>query len=500
MTTQLSIRSVRAGALHTVGGGRVTLVALLLLAACQDFFNVPNTDQPNLDDLVSNPTRSKLQAAATGVFASARGDIQSYIWRLGSLGREGINLSGNNQPDYSEPYFGPLQSTGFGGSEWTGRYQHIRNINVYLDALARVSTAQVSDSEKAAGRAMANSLKALAFMYVIFTRDTLGAPVDVAGAITAPIAPFVKKDSVYGYILGLLDSAQADLGRAKAFWFPIPPGFTLFNTPAGFRQFNRALAAKAEVMRASAAGCGAPCYDKAVTALGGSFFVADSTQFGVAASFDFSTAAGDVTNDMSEPLKGVTFFAHPADTADAQNQPGGRPDRRLLRKVAPFAGSPPQQLGGIPQIVGTKKFTVFFTKTNPDSVGVDDPTHPIPIIRNEELVLLDAEAQWFRTAPNKLQALADINLVRQGGGALAPTTLTVASADSDFVKELIYNRRYSLLWEQGTRWIDARRFNRLRDIVNELPAFPNVPSVMPLPKGECDQRGLPDNCQPLFGR
>ena len=64
------------------------------------------------------------------------------------------------------------------------------------------------------------------------------------------------------------------------------------------------------------------------------------------------------------------------------------------------------------------------------------------------------------------------------------------------MKELIYNRRYSLLWEQGTRWLDARRFNRLGDIVNELPSLPFVPKVMPLPKAECDRRGLKDNCQP----
>jgi hypothetical protein len=340
---------------------------------------------------------------------------------------------------------------------------------------------------------MANTLKALAFMYVIFTRDTLGAPVDVDVSITAPLAPFVKKDSVYGYVLGLLDSARADVGRSAAFWFPLPPGFTV-----PFGQLNRALAAKAQVMRASAAGCGAPCYDRAVTALAGSFLVADSTQFGLAVNFDFSTAAGDVANDLSEPLKGVTFFAHPSDTADAQAQPGGRPDRRVLRKLAPAVT--PQTLGGIPQIVGTKKFTVFFTKPNPDSVGVNDPQHSIPIIRNEELVLLDAEAQWFRTVPNKAQALADINLVRLGAGARPPTTLTAVSPDSAFVKELLYNRRYSLLWEQGTRWIDARRFKRLSDIANEVPSFPNVPSVMPLPKAECDRRGLPDNCQPLFGR
>ena len=480
MTTKLTIRSVHAGAVVAV---------LLLMNACSSFFDVKNTNQPNLEDLVNNPTRSKLHEAATGIFASARTGIQSYIWRLGSLGREGINLSGNNQPDYSEPYFGPLQSTGFGGSQWTDRYQHIRNINVFLDALARVNTAEVSDSEKAAGRAMANTLKALAFMYVIFTRDSLGAPVDVDLPITAPPAPFVTKDSVYGYVLALLDSAQADLPRANAFWFPVPAGFAGFDTPATFGQFNRALAAKAEVMRASAAACGAPCYDKAITALAGSFFVADSTKFGLGVNFDFLSEAGGLVNGLSEPLGGVTFFAHPSDSLDAQLQPGGQSDRRVLAKIAAKQGAP-QVLGGIPQIPGTQKFTIYLTG------GQADPGHAIPIIRNEELILLDAEAQWFRSAPNKLQAVSDINLIRQGAGGLGVAAVTIASPDSDFVKELIYNRRYSLLWEQGTRWLDARRFNRLGDIVNELPSLPFAPKVMPLPKAECDRRGLKDNCQP----
>ena len=98
MTTTLQQRWLAAGA---------ALCMLVLGAACSSFFDVKNTNQPNLEDLTTNPTRTKLSAAATGVFASARTDIQGHIWRLGSLGREGINLSGNNQPDYQEPYFLP---------------------------------------------------------------------------------------------------------------------------------------------------------------------------------------------------------------------------------------------------------------------------------------------------------------------------------------------------------------------------------------------------------
>src|SRR5881296_4291883 len=119
MTSKLRTRTVLAAA---------AVAALLGGAACSDFFTVPNTNQPNLEDLITNPTRAKLSAAATGIFASARGDIQGIVWRLGSLGREGINLSGNNQPDCQEPYFGPLRSTGFGGAQWTDRFQNIRNV------------------------------------------------------------------------------------------------------------------------------------------------------------------------------------------------------------------------------------------------------------------------------------------------------------------------------------------------------------------------------------
>ena len=94
---------------------------LVVLAGCN--FDILNTNQPTLGDLLSNPTRDKLTAQATGLMSSARTGMESFIWRLGSMGREGINLSGNNQPDYAEPFFGPVQGGGsFGGLQWLDRY------------------------------------------------------------------------------------------------------------------------------------------------------------------------------------------------------------------------------------------------------------------------------------------------------------------------------------------------------------------------------------------
>lgn len=457
------------------------LAGLLVMGACS--FDILNTNQPTQNDLIQNPTRSKLSAAATGLFFTAETGIQSFIWRVGSMGREGINLSGNNQPDFIEPYFGPVQAGGsFGGTQWNDRYAAIRSGNIYLAALA--NDKDLSAEEKSASSGFAKTMNALAFLYLIETRASLGAPVDVDRDITAPPAPFVSEDSVYGYVLGLLNSAQSDLSAGgSAFPFPVPPGYTGFDTPVTFILFNRALAAKAYVLRATA-GCGGnagTCYAAALTALGASFVDPAPASFGSGVFFDFSTSPGGVQNGLSEPLNALTFFALQDNFTDAQAQGGGSPDQRVLDKIQAATDTQIALLGAIP-IPGENKFSVFFTAGSPD------PNHPIPIIKDEELILLRSEAEWFTGA--KATALSDLNLVRQNSGQLPATTVTAADPDSAFVKALMYERRYSLLWEQGARWIDARRFHRLGDILADVPSG-NVPPMMPVPLTECQARNIP---------
>ena len=110
--------------------------------------------------------------------------------------------------------------------------------------------------------------------------------------------------------------------------------------------------------------------------------------------------------------------------------------------------------------------------------------------------MLRAEAEWFASTPNKTQAVTDLNFVRTNSGGLPPTGLTAASSDAAFITALLYEREFSLLWEQGTTWIDARRFNRLSTIPLGVTNG-NVPAVMPVPVAECSARRLPGNCSPL---
>jgi hypothetical protein len=465
-----------------------TVVAAACIAgvvtACTSF-DVTNPNQPTLDDLLANPTRTKLTAAATGLFSRSRSEITSFIWRVGSMGREGINLAGNNQPDYQEPYFGPLSPSGFGGALWQSRYALVRDANTYIEALGR--SGDLSSGEKAVSQSMAETLKALAFMYIIETRAKLGAPVDVGHAIDAPPAPFVSEDSVYGYALALLADADTKLAANGSvdFPFPLPSGFSGFDTPATFRQFVQALIAKANVLRATA-GCGKPCYNLALTALSSSFINAtDPAQLQRGVYFDFSNAPGDQSNDLSEPLNGVRYFADSLILYQRVQKNGATPDRRLTSKTAAAVAHPPQSIAGV-DITGTLKFTRYFTN------GQSDPSHPIPIIRNEELILLRAEAEYF--AGNPGAALTDINFVRVNSGGLA--SLGGFANDAAFISALLYEREFSLLWEQGTTWIDARRFNLLSTIPIGVTEG-SVPTVMPIPAAECNARSLGGNCSPL---
>src|SRR5256885_16281951 len=115
------------------------------------------------------------------------------------------------------------------------------------------------------------------------------------------------------------------------------------------------------------------------------------------------------------------------------------------------------------------------------------PTAPIPLIRNEELILLRAEANNFKTVRNAPAAAADINAIRvRSGGLTSDAGLAAASADS--VKGvLLRERKYSLLFE-GHRWVDMRRLGRVTDILIHRPAKDKRFLTVPIPPFRCAPR------------
>jgi starch-binding outer membrane protein, SusD/RagB family len=287
----------------------------------------------------------------------------------------------------------------------------------------------------------------------------------------------------------LMDQAHADLQAAgtTAFPFTVPPGYTGFTTPATFAQFNRALAAKILVHRATFVNC-TTCWAQANTAINASFVTTANLPASLATGvyYAYSTAAGEPTNPVSEPLTNDRLWVHPSIISGAQTRPDGSPDRRLTEKVMAAGRSK-----NLNDLIGTHKPVLYNSTTNR---AVANLGAPIPRIHNEELLLLRAEIRW--NTNNRQGAIDDLNLVRQHAGGLAPSTLTAASSNDAFITELLYNRLYSLMWSQGTRWIDARRYNRLSTLPVDRPGDSRF-SNMIIPASECDARSLASPCTPL---
>ena len=251
-----------------------------------------------------------------------------------------------------------------------------------------------------------------------------------------------------------------------------------------FLQFNRALKARAEVFRATFLAC-ATCWTSAQTSLGESFLTRTGLpgSLSLGAYYGYSTAANEPQNPITEKLDALRYFVHPSLAALVQNQAGGAPDARWSSKTRVV---PPRDWNGVSSTIKPVMY-------NSGGGSVPDPGADIPIIKNEELLLLSAEVNLG--LGNKTAAIADIDSVRIKSGALPPTTLTILSADSAFVTEILYNRLMSLLWEQGVRWIDARRYGRLASLPLDRAGDAVFPSMI-VPAGECDARGLDTPCTP----
>jgi hypothetical protein len=136
---------------------------------------------------------------------------------------------------------------------------------------------------------------------------------------------------------------------------------------------------------------------------------------------------------------------HPSLGAKVQLQPGGAPDARFTSKVTTLPGA--RSADNLSTTLGWIRYT--------------SPSAPIPLIKNEELLLLRAEAN---IGLNDLAtALIDINEVRTKSGGLAPAAPFADQTAA--ITELLYNKRYSLLYEGGHSWVDYRRYGRTADLV-----------------------------------
>jgi hypothetical protein len=85
-------------------------------------------------------------------------------------------------------------------------------------------------------------------------------------------------------------------------------------------------------------------------------------------------------------------------------------------------------------------------------------TAPIAIIRNEELILIYAEANIQLS--NLDEGVKALDVIRNAHGL---ADYNGSKTKAALIDEMLKQRRYSLFYE-GHRWIDLRRYNRLSEL------------------------------------
>jgi hypothetical protein len=474
--------------------------AVLVAGACKNI-DAPDQNASTLQELTGTPTRAVVVSATQGLFGGLRAQ-GPCTGNCAYLGREGMNLDPSNPQNVSTLYF-----NGGDFSQWTSTYANNRQADIVLEAIGKLSSDPVTgmtDGQKSGVRGIVYTAKALGLLYVILTTDQTGAVLDVPADPNAPVPSIASRDAVYTRILAQLDSGLTNLNAAgAAFPVTVPAGFSsngAFNTVNGFRAFNRALRARANVYWGTPASYAEALNDlnAVFTGTGTPFVSAPTTlaQLQVGVYNTYSTTSGDATNGVYDATDRQRF-AHNSLAADAVIRTGTDTttrDARFLRKVRPVRPSSLSRYG----------FNVYWAFQAYNSLS-----DPIPVLRNEEMLLLRAEALLACTgsapavtcagsAGNRALALADINTVRTVSGGLTalvaePAPLAAGKTTGDgLLDELLYNKRYSLLWEGGYSWYDRRHYGALTTLKRDtlLAVVTKFFPYSRLPDAECNARGI----------
>ncbi|RMD90186.1 MAG: RagB/SusD family nutrient uptake outer membrane protein [Calditrichaeota bacterium] len=401
----------------------------LVTTGCESLdFNDPNA--PTVENV-------GLQNLVTGTESGMRLELQGYLRVVSLVGREAYFFAAED-PRFSTILSGPLAAGGpFLNRPWNARYRVVGNCRILLDLAKKLP------AEEGAGvSGFAKTI--MAYQLLLNLNLTYNNGIKIQFSEDRNV-PFVSKEEAFAEIIRLLDEGFSDLKSAgDTFPFILSSGFDGFDTPAGFAQFNRALRARVGAYVASETG-NAQDWQAVLDALQNSFL--DPTgDLNKGVYHIYGTGLGDELNPIFESptSAGVQFRAHPSYQTDAE--PG---DKRFTSKIVVR----PDLTQPVFDLVST--LVIHVSKS---------PTDPFPIIRNEELILLRAEANIG--LGNFAAAEADMNIVREAAGV--PPYPTGSTNASNALDRLLHERRYSLFIE-GHRWIDMRRYHRLDQLPLDRP-------------------------------
>jgi hypothetical protein len=371
------------------------------------------------------PTRPQLVEHALTLETTMRAGLGLYADVVGTIGREFWNLNGDD-PVYTRGLLGrgelPLDSALVSGN-YRALYRTVRDA-VVLERMAG-TVAELTPQERRATIGFAVTVQAFAISRVAHLFGDNGVlPVDALDDLANP--RFLDHDDALEHVATLLDRAATELtAGGQAFPFGLSYGFDGFDTPATFRQFNRALTARIRIYQGDG--------DRAVGAIASSFFNING-DLNIGPRFGFGAAD---RNPLFHAPDVDRYTVHPA-TAQLRNAP------RIARRMRAYT----VERGAVSHddLTGTHQLAL-----------VTFDTDPWPIIRNAELVLIYGEAQIGRDVN---EVLAAINRVRNAFGQ----NNYLGATDNVALHTEIREQRRRSFFGEGHRWIDMRRAGRLGEL------------------------------------
>lgn len=404
-------------------------IAIVGFSSCE-VDEILNPNSPTVESFEDGATLADLQLLGNGLEAVIREDMQFHFWTTNILGREYYDLRGTD-PRYTSELLGQnggsLDNAGFLTTRsYFARYRSVRNANLLKTAVTNTS-ASLTPSQSDALLGFANTIIGYELMLEANRQFENGIRIDVEDVNN--LGPFSNGyqdalDQIAAILdegFGQLDGSAEDLIFNLAGYSTIPVSDT-----EALAQFNRGLRARLAIYQNDNAA--------ALSALNGSFMDMNA-DLDMGAYYIFGGATG---NDLINPLfyvPGVdNYMADPSFRADAN------PNDNRLSKVTASAEI---SLDGIS---GSDMVTLYPSNSSPASM-----------LRNEELILIAAEAN---IGSNNNMAVQYLNVVRNAAGI---GDYSGGMDDASLVDELLTQRRYSLFGE-GHRWIDLRRYNRLEEL------------------------------------
>lgn len=400
------------------------LPLLLFAVACEDL-DFPDPNSPST-------ASSTVQSLVTGAEAGMRSSLSNYLIGVSSVGREAYHFEPADPRYTGELIHGPLDPGGFVVySSWNSRYRVVKNCRLLLE----------KSTDKGV-EGFAKTVEAYQLLLALNMQNNNGIKIAPYNGLDSDPA---SKTAAFAEVAKLLDEASTALDAAgSAFTFKLSSGFSGFDTPSTFKQFNRALRGRVAVYAGD--------WDVALTALGQSFM-------DPAASMDkgvyhvFGSGQGDGANGMYENPNAsyVRTMAHMSFKTDAEAG-----DPRFSSKVVERADT-----------------TIYDGLQSNLAVSVWSGAYdPVAVVRNEELVLLKAEANIGKGG----DGLTEINAVRSAHGLAATAT--------GGLDQLLHEKRYSLFME-GHRWVDMRRYGKTGSMPNDrTDRGDKVFDSFPLPEAE----------------